>query len=158
MDKIPFYNDKSSNLIKKTFPLQNKRYTFSGGTAIQKCFPKLNPPVPLLNHTNVVYQISCHPPCPKKYPGQTKRLLSERINEHRRYTDYHQIGKSGISDHAINSGHTPQWNTPRILSHAPTPYGRIIFEQWQREQLGTNALNKINPRHWTDNERILKTN
>ena len=51
--------------------------------------PRLKPKKPLLLTRNYIYEFEC--PCQKTYKGETKRILWERIKEHRRGKTLHVI-------------------------------------------------------------------
>ena len=60
-------------------------------------------PVPMDQHTGVVYQISCSE-CPKVYVGQSGRTLKHRLTEHRRALRNGDVAASALAEHVWSSG------------------------------------------------------
>ena len=77
-----------------------------------------------------VYTIDCQN-CNKKYVGETKRLLSQRVKEHRtevekltstskftreaRKASISEISKSAITDHVRRENHVIDWDSAKIV-------------------------------------------
>ena len=78
-----------------------------------------------------VYTIDCKN-CPKKYVGETKRLLEQRVKEHKkevdvladtqkftretRKTSITEFSKSAITDHARQLNHVIDWDSAKIVA------------------------------------------
>ena len=86
---LPFTSFRSSIITKKVSDILSR---FTPHFKLQTVFstiklesvtsPRLKPKKPLLLTTNCIYEFEC--PCQKTYIGETKRILWERIKEHRR--------------------------------------------------------------------------
>ncbi|XP_011866087.1 PREDICTED: uncharacterized protein LOC105561048 [Vollenhovia emeryi] len=107
-----------------------------------RCFIKVHKdPLPTLSRSNVVYKISCKD-CNASYVGQTGRLLSTRINEHRKHINRNTKQLSVITEHR-HSGHEFDWGGVDILDEEPFLYRRLISEMiFIKRQ--TNSLNAQN--------------
>ena len=65
--------------------------------------PSPKDPVPMDQHTGVVYQIPCSE-CPKVYVGQSGRTLKHRLTEHRRALRNGDVAASALAKHVWSSG------------------------------------------------------
>ena len=70
---------------------------------------KLKSPIPTLDRSNVVYKVDCTE-CDSFYVGKTKRILKQRIQEHK--TDEH----GALLRHCRDSGHCIGFDTPSIIA------------------------------------------
>ena len=64
---------------------------------------------PVLEHSNVVYQVSCIG-CDSFYVGMTTRRLHQRLKEHKNNTS------SALHKHVSETGHSMNYNEPTILA------------------------------------------
>jgi predicted GIY-YIG superfamily endonuclease len=63
--------------------------------------------------TQCVYSIPCE--CGRTYNGETGRLLSARLREHRHNLKEGHLEKSKLAQHAFEEGHRVDWDEARIL-------------------------------------------
>src|SRR5436190_9684633 len=79
--------------------------------------------------SNVVYKISCAD-CDVSYVGQTRRLLSTRIKEHRSHISRNTLQKSVITNYRL-TGHefiNSSWEEVEVLDREPTLNKRLTSE------------------------------
>jgi len=79
------------------------------------------------SRSNVVYKIDCSN-CDASYVGQTKRLLKDRIGEHRNHIKRNSNQISVITNHRINCEHEFDWNGVRVLDEETNYKKRLISE------------------------------
>ncbi len=76
-------------------------------------FSHIKDKTPILQQANVVYEVPCQ--CQKRYCGRTRQRVGRRMDQH----DYHITKKgeqnSGLTEHAIQTGHKPRWSGVRII-------------------------------------------
>ena len=111
---IPFERNISEKIKRKaeTFGIETR---FSRNKSLKS---KLNVEGHISKDQNgVVYRIDCEKECGLHYIGETGRKLETRIKEHKADSskDMTKEKMSGISQHAIQARHTPQWNEATIL-------------------------------------------
>lgn len=82
--------------------------------------------VPDSKKKNVVYNIKCSN-CEANYIGQTKRQLKTRIKEHN-YSVSFQHKKSVIFTNCLETGHSFNWSTTKILDKEPNYFKRLTSE------------------------------
>jgi len=94
------------------------------------------------SRSNVVYKIECSN-CDASYVGQTKRLLKDRIGEHRNHIKKNSCQTSVITNHRINSNHEFEWNNVRVLDEETNYKKRLISEMIhiKRQKCGLNSQN-----------------
>ena len=93
-----------------------------------------------LDRSNVVYKINCQD-CDSNYIGQSYRKLSFRLSEHRGYVRKN-CEKSVLARHAINSGHTIDFDNIKILDNEKI-YSKRLFSEMVNIYITKNTLNKI---------------
>ncbi|UYV75030.1 hypothetical protein LAZ67_12002186 [Cordylochernes scorpioides] len=89
---------------------------------------------------NVIYGIKCTE-CDKIYVGETVRNLETRIKEHQQGL----LGRralSKIGEHALFSGHRPDWNDIEIF-HRNIKYKKeiLFLEGWVSREFGKRTIN-----------------
>ena len=95
-------------------------------------------PVNKLDKTNVIYNINCEN-CPSTYIGQTKRCLSERINEHKKYIIKND-NKSVLAFHSSTKTHNFDFDKVKILDTEKFLHKRLFLEMLNIE-FYPNTLN-----------------
>jgi len=84
--------------------------------------------LPVLSHSNVVYQINCRD-SDSSYVGQTKRTLRARVNEHRSHMGRSSAQNSVITDHRVYTKHEFDWDRAKILDKETNLNKRLISER-----------------------------
>lgn len=74
----------------------------------------------------MVYRISCDG-CEASYVGQTRRLLRNRIKEHKKINI---ANPSVVHEHMIESDHSFKWDDVEILDRESYYYKRLISEMF----------------------------
>jgi len=92
--------------------------------------------------SNVVYKIECSN-CDASYVGQTKRLLKDRICEHRNHIKRNSSQISVITNHRKNFNHDFDWNNVRVLDEETNYKKRLISEMIhiKKQKCGLNSQN-----------------
>ena len=70
---------------------------------------KLKSPLPILSRSNAVYKVNCSQ-CSSFYVGKTKRILKQRMDEHK--IDEH----SALLRHSRDTGHHVDFDAPTIVA------------------------------------------
>ena len=78
--------------------------------------------------TNVVYQLSCDN-CQNTYIGETRKLLSERVNQHAAAVN-NKNKLSLIYKHCHGNNHLINLNNPKILIHNNNVRARRFLESF----------------------------
>ena len=99
--------------------------------------------------SNVIYKIPCAD-CDASYVGQTRRLLSTRLKEHRSHISRNTSQKSVITNHRL-MGHEFKWEEVEVLDREPVLNKRLtsemIFIKRQKNSLNlqsdTDNLNTV---------------
>ena len=74
-----------------------------------KCISKLKSPIPILNKSNVIYQIN-YPECQEFYVGLTTRRLCKHLYE------YKNRNYSPIYKHSSDADHKNNYDNPKVLA------------------------------------------
>ncbi|XP_070066125.1 uncharacterized protein [Drosophila virilis] len=89
---------------------------------LQKFFNKIKSKIPMIEKSNVVYQIPCggdnNNKCNSVYIGTTKSKLKTRISQHKsdfKLRHQNNIQKTARMTHCIRSNHTPNFDETTIL-------------------------------------------
>ena len=88
--------------------------------------------------TNVVYSFPCND-CSLHYVGQTSKRLQTRLEEHQRAIK-RQDHLSLPANHALDYGHSFDWDNTRILGQATLKHAREIIEAWH--SMNTPSFNR----------------
>ena len=62
--------------------------------------------------------------------GQTARALSQRLKEPKSALTNSHPEKSTIAEHAMDTGHTINWDNAQIMALMPKLYQCITLETW----------------------------
>ena len=87
----------------------------------------LKDPVPVEEHNEVVYSISCVE-CTSLYIGQTGRSLKQHVSEHRRALKNGDIQTSTLAEHVFKSGHAVDLSQSEVLDHHQHTITRCMLE------------------------------
>jgi hypothetical protein len=109
-----------------------------------------------LQTAEAIYEIPCKS-CPKTYIGETGRLFSTRLKEHKteaekacnksftrsqRKQSTSDIYKSAITEHAASNNHVIGWDEAQVIDQESNKTTRWLKEAiWIRSR-GTNTMNK----------------
>nr|CAI5855617.1 unnamed protein product [Callosobruchus analis] len=122
---LPYVDNLTPRLI-NIFKNHNIKIALTNVITVSKLFSKLKTPVKLLDKSNVVYKIPCGE-CSKSYIGQTSRYLQGRINSHK--SDINRnVNSCGLTQHAIDTGHTVSWSNAKILDVESNYFKRTFLE------------------------------
>jgi len=140
--KVPRDNQNENNqpffVIPYVFAMAKKFSKFFRGIPFMKlafaCYNKLNRFIKVhkdslstSSRPNVVYKINCSN-CDASYVGQTKRVLSTRISEHRSHIRRNSSQPSVITDHRSHFNHDFDWDNVEILDEEINYKKRLISE------------------------------
>jgi len=92
--------------------------------------------------SNVVYKVQCSD-CDASYVGQTKRLLKDRIGEHRNHIRRNSGQISVITNHRKKFNHDFDWNNVKVLDEEMNYKKRLISEMIhiKKQNCGLNSQN-----------------
>lgn len=135
--KVPYHRHLSSK-IKHVFKNENTKVAFYNSKTNKQFFGKVKDKVPCNNHSGVVYKVDCT--CNKSYVGQTKQYLKNRVQQHERDIRNKSL-HTGISQHAVETGHVVKWDSIRILEKEENDEKRRFLEM-AHIICGQNLLNK----------------
>lgn len=108
-------------------------------TLNKSLFSKLKDKIDTKNKSNVIYKIDCNN-CNGTYIGQTKRLLSTRIKEHKLSCAKLKTN-TALSEHHVDTGHFFKFNDIKILDTETHLHKRLFLEMVNIYQ-NKNCLNK----------------
>ena len=89
----------------------------------------------------VVYEISCRD-CDKVYVGQTKNSLDTRMKQHRAACRSMQIEKSALAQHAIEEGHSIDWEGAKVVVKETRWRQRLFAEAFHTTKKSDRAINR----------------
>ena len=143
--KIP-YTEKFSNNISRLLRKFDINIVHNIPYKLNKYIKKGKDNLKNMNQKGVVYQINCND-CAKNYVGQTGRLLSTRVNEHRNNINHNKKYHSVITNHKINSKkdnekmHEFNWEKAKILHRDNNTKNREFVEMLYIKN-DKNSINK----------------
>lgn len=91
-----------------------------------------------------VYQIPCE--CGARYIGQTGRLISTRVTEHRHHLQLGQVGKSAVDQHCWSTGNRALFADSKIVYHS-VDWHKCIIRESQKISLVHQPLNQEEGAH-----------
>ena len=80
-----------------------------------------------LDKPNVVYRVPCAD-CDASYVGQTRRRLSQRLEEHKKCVTTGDFNSSALAEHAWTEGHRVAWDNVAVLASAADLTTRLSME------------------------------
>jgi len=102
---VPYINNIADKFIKRFKNISNFKLSFYGTINKLNKFIKVHKdPLLILSHLNVVYKVNClH--CDASYVEQIRRLLKNRIDEHRNHIKRNTIQTSVLTEHRLQHSH-----------------------------------------------------
>ena len=91
------------------------------------------------NKSNVIYQINCKN-CDKKYIGETKKMLKDRVKEHKSYVN-NKNKLSLIYKHANETTHNFDFDSAKVLAQNNHRNSRRLLESFYTATT-SNAINR----------------
>ena len=134
---LPFYGPNSTKLKRQLYrfigavvPCVELRVVFK---PVQKLstLSKLKSPIDVLCKSNVIYKVQCTD-CDSFYVGKTKRVLKQRLDEHK--TDDH----SAVLRHSRDTGHCIAFEEPSIIASDSDELRLYIKESLKIKELSAN--------------------
>ena len=92
---------------------------------------KLKSTLPTLSRSNVVYKVNCTQ-CEEFYVGKTKRILSQRLREHK--TDEY----SALLRHSMDTGHVIAFDEPAVVASDTNELRLYIKESLKIKELAAH--------------------
>jgi len=137
---VPYIDHNADRFIQLFKNIPNFKLAFFGINKLNKFIKVHKDRLSPLSRSNVVYQINClH--CDASYVGQTRRLLKQRIDEHRNHIRRNTTQTSVITDHRLKFSHDFDWENVEILDEEVYFNKRLISEMIhiKKQQRGLNA-------------------
>lgn len=103
-------------------------------------FTKLKDTIPKMKQINVVYSIPCGACDDKQYIGQTSQTLEKRIAQHRNSVRTN-ASATGLTQHAIENGHTFDFSRTKILERINNGASRLSAEMLHIKINNENTVN-----------------
>ena len=103
-------------------------------------FSKVKDKTPLLQQSGVVYEVPCT--CEKRYLGKTVQRLGNRARQHINAIKSGDQEHSGLSEHAIQTGHNPRWSGVKIIYKESNPKKLGILENIAIKKSSGQNLNR----------------
>ena len=125
---IPYIRGVSES-IRRVLGAVDIRTQFRPLTTLRNMLVQVKDPVPQGMKSGVVYQVG-YQDCPATYVWQTARALSQRLKEHKSALTNGHPEKSAIAEHAMDTGHTIDWDNAQIMALMLKFYQRITLETW----------------------------
>ena len=85
--------------------------------------------IPVESRNGIIYKIPCKD-CPNSYVGQTKRCLAIRLKEHQRSVYTGDRDSSALAEHALDTGHSIDWDHASVLNTCQNLKQRLCLESW----------------------------
>jgi hypothetical protein len=124
---IPYIYNIGEKFIQFFKNIPNFKLAFYGINKLNKIVKVHKDPLPPLSRANVVYRINCLN-CEASYVGQTRRILKNRIDEHRNHIRRNTIQTSVITEHRLQFSHDFDWNNVEVLDEEVQFNKRLISE------------------------------
>jgi len=139
---IPYVSSTATKFIQFFKNISFCKLSFSCLNKLNKFIKVQKDLLSTSSRSNVVYKIECSN-CDASYVGQTKRLLKDRIGEHRNHIKRNSSQISVITNHRIDLNHEFEWNNVRVLDEETNYKKRLISEMIhiKRQKCGLNSQN-----------------
>lgn len=118
--KMPYHNVLAPK-INNLFHYPNTKVAYYNLKSNKRFFGNVKDRAPPKDQSNLVYEIDCQ--CGKTYIGQTMQKLNTRLQQHRNGT-----GKTGLTAHIKETGHTMDFDNVKILDKEPILQKRMFLE------------------------------
>ena len=92
---------------------------------------KLKSSIPILSRSNVIYKVHCST-CQQFYVGKTKRVLQQRLEEHKKQ-DY-----SALLRHSMDTGHLIAYDEPSIIASDCNELRLYVKESFKIKELSAH--------------------
>jgi len=137
---IPYVSCVASKFIQFFKNISFCKLSFSCLNKLNKFIKVHKDPLSTSSRSNVVYKIECSN-CDASYVGQTKRLLKDRISEHRNHIKRNSGQISVITNHRINFNHEFNWDNVKVLDEETNYKKRLISEMIhiKKQKCGLNS-------------------
>jgi hypothetical protein len=109
------YVEHLSYAIKRILDKHDIRTIMIPGINLRNIVCKLKDRITTEETANCIYVIGCKD-CDATYVGETKRRFKNRLTEHKAAVRNANSKDSALAEHAIEKLHTPNWETPKIVS------------------------------------------
>jgi len=124
---IPYIDHIAGKFIQFFKNIPTFKLAFFGINRLNKFIKVHKDPLPFLSRSNVVYKIKClH--CDASYVGQTRRLLKQRIEEHKNHIRRNTTQTYVITEHRLKFSHDFDWEKIEILDEEVYFNRRLISE------------------------------
>jgi len=136
---IPYIEHTADRFMQLFKNIPNFKLAFFGINKLNKFIKVHKDRLPLYSRSNVVYKIKClH--CDASYVGQTRRLLKQRIDEHKNHIRRDTSQTSVITEHRLKFSHDFDWENVEILDEEVFFNKRLISEMIyiKKQQKGLN--------------------
>ncbi|KAK9882602.1 hypothetical protein WA026_022230 [Henosepilachna vigintioctopunctata] len=134
---LPYINNLTSR-ITSVLPMDRIRIATRNVKKVGKLFSRLKDNTPILNQSQVVYEIPCCD-CELVYVGQTTTTLSQRITLHRSNIRTSKQN-CALTKHCLDNGHHPDYNSVKILDKENNTKRRLFLEMVRIYQ-NKNSMN-----------------
>lgn len=124
---VPFI-PKLFHRIRHTLEKSNIRVVGKpDNTLKQHIFSKLKDRTPIENCSSVCYKVSCKD-CNGEYIGETRQYLHKRIKQHQYHSKKKNGNHSGLTQHAVQTGHNIDWTNYNIIAKESNTFKRKLKE------------------------------
>jgi len=136
---IPYIEHTADKFIQLFKNIPKFKLAFFGINKLNNFIKVHKDRLPFYSRSNVVYKINClH--CDASYVGQTRRLLKQRIDEHKSHIRRDTSQTSVITEHRLKFSHDFDWENVEILDEEVYLNKRLISEMIyiKKQQKGLN--------------------
>ena len=123
---VPYVRGVSEALRRILAPLE-VRVCFKPHQTLGQLLSRAKDRVLDLDKSEVVYRVPCAG-CSASYVGQTRRRLSQRLEEHRRSVASGDFNASALAEHAWTESHPVAWDSVSVLASASNLQVRLAME------------------------------
>jgi hypothetical protein len=135
--KADEFGRKLTTLVNSTFPLVDLKVAFKAPMEIGKLFRFKDKVTEVLKQSLVVYHIKCRD-CEANYVGKTSRMLTYRLEEHKKSKN------SALLQHHLTTKHTIDYDGVEILDRANTDRKLQIKELLHIDQMKPSLNTQLN--------------
>ena len=125
-----------SEAIKRVFSPVRVRVLFRPHSTLRQQLFHVKDPTPVLQMANVVYSIPCTT-CSATYIGQTGRLLSTRLDEHKAAVRLAKCDTSAVAEHIWKHQHRMDFQSTSVLVQERNLHQRCSLESWHIRKSST---------------------
>ena len=121
------YQQGLSEKLRRIFGKYNIRTAFRAANTIRSSLVAPKDKIDTLAVCGAVYKIPCKD-CPASCIGESGRLLSTRLKEHKKAVDQLSKHHSAVAEHVCDTGHEIDWDSVSVLGKEPWQYRRKVLE------------------------------